>query len=297
MKFSIVTPCYNAEKYIRETILSVINQKGDFQVEYIIMDGGSSDRTLEILSQIRSELLKGSLVPGTKNFKISIISEKDFGMYDAINKGFSQTSGSIMAYINSDDIYLEGAFQVVSEIFSKTDAVWIKGITNYIDENSCHIENGSFNLYWTPWIKAGVYGRELYYIQQDSVFWKRSLWDSVGRIDTTLRLAGDLWLWNRFSSYADLVSFDKPVSCFRIHKNQLSQNIVGYSDEAAKFDLYKPSTIRGICIRVLLKLFIKRKIIMFQLFSRFFFPHQNYKYILTSESLPVLRSKIWLPYV
>ena len=100
---SIITPSYNQGRFIRQTIESVLNQKYP-NIEYIIVDGGSSDNTLEIIKEYEG--------------KIKWISEKDNGQSDAINKGFSMANGEIIAWLNSDDIYLEDAIQKPS-IFSR----------------------------------------------------------------------------------------------------------------------------------------------------------------------------------
>ncbi|HEY4500327.1 MAG TPA: glycosyltransferase, partial [Candidatus Paceibacterota bacterium] len=99
MKFSIVTPVYNGQAHIRETIESVLSQEGDFEIEYFIMDGGSTDATVEIVLEYAS-----------RDKRVSVFSEKDSGMYDAVNKGFFKATGDVYAYINSDDVYEPGAF-------------------------------------------------------------------------------------------------------------------------------------------------------------------------------------------
>ncbi|MBK6904813.1 MAG: glycosyltransferase [Saprospirales bacterium] len=102
-KISIVTPCFNQVHYIEETIRSVLDQAYP-NLEYIIIDGGSTDGTAEIIKKIRKQ-------PALLGF------EPDAGMYDAVQKGFEKSSGELMAWINSDDLLHRGALNTVSEIF------------------------------------------------------------------------------------------------------------------------------------------------------------------------------------
>jgi glycosyltransferase involved in cell wall biosynthesis len=112
MKFSIITPCLNSEKYIEETMLSVLNQNAVIneivELDYILVDGGSKDNTLKIINSFTSK----------KNISIKVISEKDNGMYDALSKGLSASTGDVQAYINAGDLYNLNAFQIVCELFS-----------------------------------------------------------------------------------------------------------------------------------------------------------------------------------
>lgn len=233
MKFSIVTPSYNSERYISETIESVISQRGNFFIEYIIVDGKSTDATLAIVSKYIDGINSGSFgICRCNGIEIKLISEKDTGMYDAINKGFSLATGDIFAYINSDDIYLSGVFSTVANVFKSLSEVnWVKGITSYIDESSAITEIGKCYLYHRPWICNGYYGTRLYFIQQDSVFWRSSLWRNAGFIDPKLRLAGDYFLWKKFAEYTPLYSIKAYLSCFRSGHNQLSKDTISYHNE------------------------------------------------------------------
>ena len=119
-KITVVTPNYNQGAYIEETINSVLNQNYP-NLEYIIMDGGSTDGSLEIIKKYENELTYW-------------VSEKDAGMYDALNKGFSKSSGDIMCWINSDDLLMPNALQNMNELFTDLPAVeWIQGMNCAID--------------------------------------------------------------------------------------------------------------------------------------------------------------------
>jgi glycosyltransferase involved in cell wall biosynthesis len=126
---SIVTPCYNAGRYIEETIRSVLYQEGDFKIDYIIIDGGSTDETLAIIRKYKDLMESRRCCLRCNDVRLDFISERDEGMYDALGKGFERTTGDIIAYINADDYYLPHAFSTVVEIFDKFPEVdWLTGM-------------------------------------------------------------------------------------------------------------------------------------------------------------------------
>ena len=173
-------------------------------------------------------------------------------MYEAINKGFEQASGDIYAWINSDDIYLPGAFSAIVKVFdSYEDVHWLKGVTSYMTNETSIWKAGKCLLYTQDWINSGVYGREHYFIQQDSVFWRAWLWKKSGGIDINYKLAGDYFLWIKFSEFAPLITVKAWVSCFRSVKGQLSSDISGYMNEVEKISPSKSNA------NILLKLFFR----------------------------------------
>jgi len=239
MKISIVTPVYNGEKYIEETILSVLTQEGDFDIEYIIMDGGSNDSTVTIAKKYENQLSSHNYPIKCNSISMSVVSEKDTGMYNAIEKGFNLATGDIYAWINSDDTYAPNAFSAISKTFESFPEIkWLKGITSFIDEGNA-IAPGRCYLYNQKWIKMGIYGRNAYFIQQDSVFWKPELWEKGGFKNTTLKYAGDYWLWISFAQFEPLWTINKEISFFRSHKNQITNDMGKYRKEQ---DLIKKPT-------------------------------------------------------
>jgi glycosyltransferase involved in cell wall biosynthesis len=244
MKFSIVTPTYNSDKFLSETIQSVISQKGDFTIEYIIVDNDSQDDTIKTVRKYQRMLENSDCRIHCKGVEIKYFQEKDSGMYDAINKGFSRAAGDVYAWINSDDVYLPGAFGIIARSFeSYPEVKWIKGITSYINEFSTLYEVGPCYLYDQDWLRNGVYGREAYFVQQDSVFWRAALWSAAGGIDTRFRRAGDYSLWIKFSKHAPLHSLKAYISCFRKVKGQLSQDVDAYRKECALISDAKGNTL------------------------------------------------------
>lgn len=117
--FTIVTPSYNQGQFIEQTIQSVLSQVGNFSIDYIIADGGSTDNSVEIIKKY-AELLKKNLYPiGCNGIDYRWWSRADGGQADALNQGFALTNGTILAWINSDDFYEAGAFQKVADAFRK----------------------------------------------------------------------------------------------------------------------------------------------------------------------------------
>lgn len=227
-KISIVTPSFNQAEFLEATIQSVLNQ-GYPNLEYIIIDGGSTDGSLEIIKKYESYL----------HFWCS---EPDAGQYDAINKGFAHATGEIMAWLNSDDMYCPWALKTVASIMSELPQVeWLttlspifwdwhgfcKGfnpILGYSKEaflDGCYLLHGKSKFFgWT---------------QQESTFWRRSLWQKVGSsITTEFKLAGDFDLWSRFYAHADLYGTPSPLGGFRFQANQKSSKIEQYVAEAEK---------------------------------------------------------------
>ncbi|MBX7043063.1 MAG: glycosyltransferase [Ignavibacteria bacterium] len=206
-KISIVTPSFNMAGYIEETILSVIGQ-GYPNLEYIIIDGGSKDGTVDIIRKYE---------PWISYW----ISEKDSGMYDAIQKGFAKATGEIMAYINSDDKYHHNSFFTVGTIFSDMDDVdWILGRASFYNDEGSIVDVKDFK----KWSKLNYYLGDYQWIQQESVFWRRNLWIKAGSfINTSLKVAGDYELWLRFFKFAKLYCTDTILAGFRFRtKDQLS---------------------------------------------------------------------------
>ncbi len=232
MKFSIVTPCFNAERWIAETIESIFSQEGDFSIEYIIRDGGSTDNTIEIIKKYEETLKHGDYPIRCKNISLSWVSEKDAGMYDAINKGFATATGDVYAYINADDLYLPGALRSIAQTFEAFPKIeWLKGTSGQIDEDSALVRHGKCFLYDQVWLARGIYGMQAYFVEQDSVFWRAGLWKKISAIPTSYRVAGDYWLWTQFAKFAPLWSLNVEVSMFRKSSAQQSKQIAKYKAE------------------------------------------------------------------
>ena len=206
-KISIVTPSYNQGQFIEETILSVVNQNYP-NLEYIVIDGGSTDNTIEVIKKYEQYITYW-------------VSEPDSGMYEAVQKGFEKSTGEIMAWLNSDDLYHRNSFFIVAEVFSSFPKInWLTGATTYFDEHGRIVEvKGS-----RKWSKYQFYLGQYRWIQQESTFWTRSLWNKSGsHVNNSLRYAGDFDLWIRFFRHEKLFSTSAALGGFRLRtNNQLS---------------------------------------------------------------------------
>lgn len=226
-KFSVITPCFNAEKYIEETVKSVINQvavlSNRVELEYIICDGLSTDRTIDLVESIKRQY-------GCSYMKI--ISESDSGMYDALTKGLKIASGDIVSYINAGDYYNPFAFDVVLDIFTTKEVKWLTGYHLIYNEKSQIVYITLPFRYRKEFFACGYYGTKLPYVQQESNFWCGSLhqlidYDYLAK----LRYAGDYYLWLQFSQAADLKIVESCLGGFKIHRGQISSDKSAYHKE------------------------------------------------------------------
>ncbi|MCP4525594.1 MAG: glycosyltransferase [Aestuariibacter sp.] len=229
-KISVVTPCYNAERYIQETIESVVKntafQRKLASLQYTVCDGASTDRTLDIVHKMFSSI-------NEENIELEIISEPDAGMYDALVKGLQASSGDIMCYINAGDFYSPTAFEIVLEIFNSKQVKWLTGINTFYNENS-HLIGMRVPFKYRPrLIQCGLYNKKvLPFIQQESTFWHSSLnalldYDELKK----LRNAGDYYMWKRFSTKKHLHIVEAWLGGYKLHSNCLTGDASNYYRE------------------------------------------------------------------
>lgn len=220
---TIVTPTYNSEEYLEQCILSIKSQSY-MEYEHIIVDGGSKDSTLDIIRKY----------DGT--YPMRWISEKDNGMYDAICKGFQMAKGDICCWLNSDDIYMPWTLEAVTNIFNNKEIQWCTGIPAHIDETGVqYFDTVSKVIYPQYAIKRGwMDGRKLGCIQQESTFWRKSLYTKADGLNSYYKLAGDFFLWRAFSQYAKLYTANSVLAAFRVHKGQKSGDKEAYWNEIGK---------------------------------------------------------------
>jgi len=199
-KISVVTPSYNQGQYIEETILSVIGQEYP-ALEYIIIDGGSTDNSTAIIKKYEQQIAYW-------------ISEKDNGQSEAINKGFIKATGDIVCWVNSDDMLLPGSLRIVAEYFSKhPDVMFINGNTLRINPRSEILFN-NYILCQSSWFaRHGIFN-----MSQPAMFWRRELFEKTGYINEGFHAMMDLeFLIRIFESKAKIGQIDRTLSAIRIH--------------------------------------------------------------------------------
>lgn len=239
MKFSIVTPCHNRTDFLDEAIASVMHQSGDFSIQYIIQNAGTSSEVRAILDRWEQALSSGQHKPRCNGIEFQVHHEIDSGMYDGLNRGFARADGEVLAWINSDDLHHPGAYQTVSEVFAdSTDVYWLTGIPNSLNRRGSRTGHDTFpRAYSREFIKRGLYraenvGSGLNWIAQDGCFWRNELWHQAGGgLDASLRFSADFELWQRFAEHADLVKVNSFLGAYRFHGDQFTGDPANYLSE------------------------------------------------------------------
>jgi glycosyltransferase involved in cell wall biosynthesis len=263
-RLAIVTPSYNQGDFLEETIRSVLLQ-GYPDLEYVLIDGGSTDHSREIIEKYS---------PWLSHW----VSEVDRGQYHAINKGFAKTSGEIMAWLNSDDKYAPNAFAAMGQVFSQFPSVeWVSSLRRILwdaegREMRCRPLPGfSREAFWSG--EYGVGPFQSAWIQQESTCWRRSLWERAGhRVDDSLQMAGDFELWTRFYQHAQLYGIVGRLGGFRVHAGQKTElGLPLYLEEAKKVFVHRggqfhsrPKALLRKCI-ARLPHFVRRHLLVFGL--------------------------------
>jgi len=194
---TIVTPSFRQREYIEETIRSVLQQTG-VTIEYLVMDGGSTDGTVDILKKYQNQL--------------QFVSEKDKGQTDAINKGFRQARGRIVAYLNSDDFYLPGAVaEAVGFLDRHPEIALVYGEGYHTDAQGRFLER----YYTEPFDFQRL--AEICFICQPAVFFRRVLLSTIGYLDPSLHYCMDYDYWMRVGKRYTIGHLPRYLAGSRLH--------------------------------------------------------------------------------
>jgi glycosyltransferase involved in cell wall biosynthesis len=200
-RISVVTPSYNQGTFLEKTLCSVLDQ-GYPQLEYIVIDGGSSDDSVSIIKKYEKHLAYW-------------VSEKDRGQSHAINKGFQHATGDIFAWLNSDDYYEPGALQTVADYASRfPDTGVFVGHgrkVNVSGEQVYYKEPGQLTFEeMCQWLSGGNF-------MQPSCFFRREVWEQAGPLDESVHIALDVDLWLKMVKKAPFMKIDKLLSTATMH--------------------------------------------------------------------------------
>lgn len=223
---TIVTPSFNDAPFLEAAIASVVSQ--DYpNLEYVVVDGGSTDGSVEILRANEHALDRW-------------VSEPDSGQYDALQKGFDSSTGEIMGWLNANDLYFPWALDTVASIMcALPDVRWLTtlnparwdvhgrciGVTALAGLSREAFLDGAF----APWEARSNSA----WIQQESTFWRRDLWEEAGgKVDRGLQLAGDFELWTRFYDHAELYGTPALLGGYREHQRSPARVHDPYAAEA-----------------------------------------------------------------
>ncbi len=199
-RITIVTPSFNQARFLEATLRSVLDQRYE-NLEYVVVDGGSTDGSRDILERFRSRLSR-------------LVIERDEGQSDALRKGFARATGAILAWLNSDDCLAPGSLVAVADFFSANPSIdVVHGNFVLVDANGAVIrEVATIGMHYPTLVFENPA------LAQPATFWRREIYDRVGGVDPSLRFCMDLDLWVRmYGAGARFHRLDRTLANFRMH--------------------------------------------------------------------------------
>ena len=200
MRVSIITPSFNQAQFLEQTILSVLNQSFA-GIEYIVIDGGSTDGSVEIIQKYEDRLSYWQ-------------SRKDRGHWDAVHQGFQRATGDILHFLNSDDLLVDGAVERIVDTFQRNSAAgMVYGKAKFIDSEGAYIQDypgGEFDI-------ASVFRTWDNPVPQPSAFLRREIFEKHGSPDEVWYFCADFEYWIRISPHTKFVYLPEYLACMRIH--------------------------------------------------------------------------------
>jgi glycosyltransferase involved in cell wall biosynthesis len=208
VKFSIITPSLNGRRYLEQTAHSILSQQVPFDLEWLVMDGGSTDGTIELLRSLDQRRVRWR-------------SDPDRGQSHAINMGLELATGDVIGWLGADDLYTPGALAAVAEAFERNrSAQWLTGRYEIIGPNGAVIRS-AVARYKERSLRRYSYRALLRenFISQPAVFWRREFGQRVGPLDETLYYTMDYDLWLRMGRESDPLFLDRVLAQFRLHQS------------------------------------------------------------------------------
>ena len=231
VRISVVTPSLNQGPFIERTLRSVLDQQGDFELEHLVLDGGSTDGTREVLDRYAD--------------RARVTIEPDTGQANAINKGLRAATGDVIGWLNSDDLLLPGALaRVAREFRERPELLWLHGRCEIVDEEDRPIRR---------WLSAYKdfrcrrYSRDALlienFVSQMTVFWRRGVHERIGYLDESLHYTFDYDLWLRLSALAPPRFVDERLAAFRWYARSKSgaDFEAQFAEDARVFQRYAPA--------------------------------------------------------
>ncbi len=220
MKISVIVPSLNQVRYISRSISSVVGQRGDFDVELLVMDGGSTDGTVEVLKEVEGRLRQQPHPRLTFVWR----SEKDRCQAQAANKGFGLSRGDVLALVNSDDVCLPGAFQKVVDFFERNPGImWLTGRCRIIDAEDGEIRK-AVTAYKNFLLRHYRYELLLVenFVSQPATYWRRSLYEQLGGFAENRPRSLDYEYWLRLGEKYPPGILGDYLASFRVHPQSMT---------------------------------------------------------------------------